>query len=427
MPPEGLLSAPVEDALDEPVADEPAECAPEGRLLEIETGIGRRRRHRGVLFIGCVVLLLLLAPLTQLLGNRDRDFEAPSQLPKLTWAPPPGWQHFEAVSVPPSGGLIVLDPDRDYRVLAPWTVTRPVVIRGGRNVVWIGGHIRIDDQGARPPAVDRRALVIADTRIPGHRQPRVVHIEGLLIDGSDLSEGIDTVAPTATVQIENVRIVNVHFRNSDDRDGDNGWPAGNHPDLIQTWGAQRELRVDGLSGTSSYQGITLAEEQNPIHGPVYLRRVDLRAVSTLGDDGFSYAGHHMISWFPGLVGPIHLDSSSVWVQASPDSGWNAAHPDISASAKPGSGFYRVRWWDAETSRYVVDPPPGDAVFTDALGDPSPTKQGTDASGRYAEWERSPVTDWAGSGPGRVHAGLPVQGDFVPAGSSGLGYQSPGYR
>ena len=46
---------------------------------------------------------------------------------------------------------------------------------------------------------DRWTLYLRD-------QTGTVHIEGLLIYGSDLSEGIQINAPQATVQIVNVRV-----------------------------------------------------------------------------------------------------------------------------------------------------------------------------------------------------------------------------
>ena len=347
----------------------------------------------------------------------------------LTWAPPATDGYTPLVIADP--GTYNLKSDVDYLLTAPERIDGPVHVRGGRNVVWIGGHIHIPDLGSAPvSSAARRGLVISDideTRgspaTYGYsKEGRVVHIEGLLIDGPDLTEGINTNAPSAVVQIQNVRVEGVHFKNSDDRDGVAGW-SKNHPDVLQTWGSQRELRVDGLSGSSAYQGIFLKEDAaDSVRGPVWLRRVDVRAVERVGTDGIEYAGHRMLSWYGNRVGRIHLDEGTVRVTHHLNSGWNRAMPN----PDPSTAFWRGRYWSPTQNRYLLEPPPGGAVFTDALGDTTPSETGVDDHGAYAQWDGGQVVDWAGTGPGKIYSGAAGDGEYVPAGSAGVGYVSPGY-
>ena len=93
----------------------------------------------------------------------------------LTWAPPEGYENYTPFVIPAKGGLVNLPcPDTDYYIIAPDTITGALHLRGGRNVVWIGGHIQIDIENASsptPPATSRRGLVISDA-VNGASKPR---------------------------------------------------------------------------------------------------------------------------------------------------------------------------------------------------------------------------------------------------------------
>jgi hypothetical protein len=193
-------------------------------------------------------------------------------------------------------------------------------------------------------------------------QTGTVHLEGLLIDnsGGDLSEGINIAAPLAVVQIVNCRIEQVHAR-------DEVGFSDNHPDLIQPWGGVRELRVDRFTGSSDYQGITLAPDYGPI-GSVRLSHVNLVGLPTA----------RYLFWLDDMRVPVGLEQ--VWLA-------------------PGSG------------RSLVG-----SVWPDGQGSP-PAVAAADGS---VSWPGSSIS-------GVIRPGLPPDGDFVPAGRVGAGYQSPGYQ
>lgn len=189
----------------------------------------------------------------------------------LRYSPPIGYQAYTSYSIAADGtgslsstvsGVTThtLDDATDYKISAPSTISKAIVLKGGRNVVWIGGHVQIDNQGSFPSGDMRRGLLIQDGVAPV--DGRVVHLEGILIDGDDLADAIDLDCPATVVQIQMYRagdgVKGCHFRSSDDRDSTNGYAGkGTHPDVIQPWGGCKELRVDYLSGLSAYQGLFL--------------------------------------------------------------------------------------------------------------------------------------------------------------------------
>ena len=254
---------------------------------------------------------------------------------KLTWAPPDttGWN---TVEVPATGGQILLTADTV--LTAPNKVTANVRIRSSHSVVWTGGHIEISGLDA-PSEIDSCGLNIEEHSTNAGVDGRIVHIEGLRIDGDSLGQGIRTDAPTTVLQIQNIHVGTCRFKNCDHRDGTNG-VAINHPDILQTYGGQKELRIDKLTGSSAYQGVFLKEDHSDApKGLMQFRRVNVHATEVAGVEqdgatGYTYAGHRMLSKYDALSGPLRLDSDTVWVEHHINSGWNAG------------SFYRDRYWDA---------------------------------------------------------------------------------
>ena len=207
-------------------------------------------------------------------------------LPLLTWAPPAGWETYTTYTIPATGGTHTLDENTDYKISAPSTITEAVHLRGGRNVVWIGGHIHIADKAALAPPTSRRALVLSDHPTQPTVDGRIMHLEGLLLDGNDLSEGIDLNAPKTIFQLQNFHCDTVLIRGCDDRDRTGAYTVGlNHADVLQPWGGFKECRVDGLTGKTNYQGMYFMQDTGtPTRGPAWFKRLNLAAVQTIGED-----------------------------------------------------------------------------------------------------------------------------------------------
>ena len=217
----------------------------------------------------------------------------------LTWAPP-RLDDPTVVTVSASNRELKLDPRRDYLIQMPsrpLTVGGGLVVMGGRNVVLIGGDIRIPWQGRRPAPNSRRGLYLKE-------QTGTVHVEGLRLGGADISEGINLDQRLgAVVQLQNIRVDGVHAR-------DQKGFTDNHPDVLQTWGGPAELRVDGLTGTSDYQGLFLHPQQ---FGGPRPRRFDLRNVDISGT-GTS----HYLLW---QATPFRMATRDVWVSGERGRSW----------------------------------------------------------------------------------------------------------
>ena len=143
---------------------------------------------------------------------------------------------------------IELSPVRDYIVQAPGMrplkVTGGLRIEGGRNVVV---HRRRD----RRPTEVGGAGARADRAVFLKNQTGTIHVEGVRISGKDLAEGIDLdQREGATVVLQNIAIDTVQ-----------GSRDGHHADVLQSWAGPANLRIDGLDGSTEYQGFFLLPQQ----------------------------------------------------------------------------------------------------------------------------------------------------------------------
>lgn len=284
---------------------------------------------------------------------------------RLRW-PPPELVNPEVIQIPavPSRGVIELDPNRDYIIEMPdQPIRRNMVIVGGRNVVMIGGEIFIPWQ-SNPTISSRTALKIKDST-------GIVHIEGLLLHGDDISEGIQINAPQATIQLQNIGIFNVHARDQVNF-------TDNHPDVIQTYGNVADLRIDRMTGTSDYQGLFFKADFDGPHGIVHVSRTNI-----IGDPTA-----RKLIWFQEEFGAGPFILENVWI-------------DVPESADFGNAV-----WPTVRGSY-----PARAI----LGM-------TDQNVPYATWpvEMSPIVT------GHVYEGTPPGGNFVNPEDVGIGYTSPGY-
>ena len=348
--------------------------------------------------------------------------------PSLT--PPTGWESFTPLDVS-AGGTIVLDNATDYKVVGQTAATK-VLIRGGRRVVVMGLTINVDDVAGWTTSSESSTCGLELQTYPsngtGAAADAEFYIEGLLVQGNTLTQGIRLNAQSHAVKLVNYHVAGVRFDDCDHRDGTNG-RSTNHPDAIQAYnGAFKSLDIDGMTAYSGYQGIFLRIGDSAGYPtdadarPVTMRRTDLHAIEFTGSDGYDYAGHRML-WNYGHLGttlfPITLDedtytdtypsgSSGVWVKGHIHNGW-----------QPG-GFYRVRYWDG--SAYVLDPVPSGGLDVHAVAQgaaSAPDATGTDA-----------VSDWASfsSGiSGKIRLGSPPDGEHVPAALTGATYDRAAFQ
>ena len=306
---------------------------------------------------------------------------------KLTWSPPNtsgyatltisnatasskgGCQHF--LSEKPEC-IVNLADGKDYVIKLPLVAfKRGLILSGGRNIVLVGGEIWIPMQ-KNPSIASRTALKVKDAT-------GIVHIEGLLMHGPDISEGIQIAAPKATVQLQNIRIENIHAR-------DQKTFKDNHPDLIQTYGNVALLRVDHFTGSTDYQGfffksdLKFSDKTKPPHGKVTLKNVNIVGNPT----------SRQLLWFqPDSTSTVINNLSEVYLDylsGSKNSLDLAVYPD--------------RTYSNVSYRPVLSP------------------------GGTASWPgiKPRVT-------GHVDPGHPPRpaGEFVSASSVGVGYKSPGYQ
>jgi hypothetical protein len=281
----------------------------------------------------------------------------------LRWAPPE-LRDPETIALDDGYTDMTLDPERDYVIELPHGDKHGgVTIEGGHDVVLIGGHVTLPP-GAPPGAANDRYR----TGLYLKGQTGTVHVEGLLLDAAPgvRWDAIDIDAPAATVQLENIRA-----------DGVRGGFHSFHADVVQPWGGVRALRIDRLTASSNYQGLTLPIDKGPIGG-ARISHVDLHGLAA-GAQGTGHllwltTGSRTCHDYPVLLHDVYV---------SPRAGETLADGVWPQRGRPRGCAARVR-------RGV------------------------------ASWPRLPAVH------GVVHAGSPPDGAYVPPGVAGAGYVSPGY-
>lgn len=239
--------------------------------------------------IVCLVVHLSTVCYAELPGAGSDDNSAAK---KLTWAPPPLVHPIEitiqddAPKTWNSSRNLKLRQDRDYILHMPKPVTEgPVAIWGGHNVVLIGGEIHFKNAGSKAGC----GLYVQATK-------GTFHLEGVRItsDGELLGDGIDLAMrePNSMMQIENVRIGMCY-----------GERNKNHNDCIQTWAGPPTLRIDRLTGRSTYQGFFLLPNQHEPKEQLHL--FDFRHVN------LETGGYNL--WYQDNP-PIPLHIEDVWVK-----------------------------------------------------------------------------------------------------------------
>jgi len=190
--------------------------------------------------------------------------------------------------------VLALDDATDYVIDAPYRINRTVRLQGGRNIVWIGGHIRINHKGYFANPQTRRGMYIADGV---SAVDRIIHIEGLWIDGSDLGDGIALFAPKANLRLGYFRCERDYQRNSDSF-GTRSAPftgtemyqgqEGGHSDNFQNFGGHRGLLIERATANASVTGFRFDEGQGLIGNDNRLRHVNIRATSNVTTEEAPY-------------------------------------------------------------------------------------------------------------------------------------------
>ena len=277
----------------------------------------------------------------------------------LSWAPPAGYAGYPVKNVSAASALTVIDGrGGDVLVKLPAHSVGPVTITNCRNAVLLGGHITVLPS-ATVDGADQRGIYVRDCT-------GTVHIEGVHIEGNvagSEADGIAVNAPDALVQIQNVRV-----------DGMRGGMSGNHADVFQPWGGVREFRIDGLTGSTNYQGLHIFENLGSI-GAGTIRNTNIASSE---------------------FGPVDKGGYFLWMDCS--DGFPLTMDNVYVAGRDGRSLGQSVW-----------PPSSDS------GCPA------QIAGGLATW---PGNRWLSGG---VFEGRPASGDFVPLGSVGLGYVSPGYR
>jgi hypothetical protein len=191
-----------------------------------------------------------------------------------------------------------------------------------------------------------------------------VHLEGLLIDGSS---GIDQDAIQINSPDSVFQIQNLRVL------GLRGSFGGYHADVVQPYGGVKTLRIDRLSASSNYQGLFLRPDLGPI-GSMDIRQVDLSY-----DMAGAIEGGYLV-WL--TTGCATAPATFEQVYVYPRSGKSL----------------------------------GQSVWPSTTHATCPAVQ----SGNQVSWPKLPIT-------GAVTLGPPTAGPFVPQGTVGPAYVTPGYR
>lgn len=194
----------------------------------------------------------------------------------------------------------------------------------------------------------------------------IVHIEGVYINGDIATaegDGIAIQAPNAIVQIQNVRINKLY--------GGQDTAVHNHSDIIQPWGGVKELRVDRLTGTSNFQGLQINDDTGHI-GKVTVKNTNV------GDSG--------------VAPPTSNGGYYFWLKC--DTGTTYSFDNVYLQPRSGRTL----------SNSIYDSNNGSCGFS--------------ATSTTASFKNGAVS-------GTITYGKPASGDFVPAGSVGIGYTTVG--
>ena len=313
----------------------------------------------------------------------------------LTWRPPaltlPTSLTVSTQTPGPQGLQLDLDPGRDY-IIELETLTGPggLSLRGGRNVVIVGGRISVPDITTRETAWIGRCLSIVDN-------VGTVHVEGVQFD--NCGDGIIISAPASTVQIQNVRF----------NDVDSPYELS-HSDVIQTWRGPKEIRIDKLTADFSSKGFLWMSVDGTFPQRVDQRRVNFRRWSNGGERPL---GPHYFTWHPSP------STRSTCADCWSEMGWHS--PTGVRGLQDGWGTFDNADGTTQFVPYRLGRNNRIRAEVDTKNDHESLKG--DLGHRQGDYMERLTPSLAGE---RWRWGVPRGGDFVPARVVGTSYVSPGY-
>jgi hypothetical protein len=197
------------------------------------------------------------------------------------------------------------------------------------------------------------------------------------------------------VQIENVRITGLI-----------GSLSSTHADVIQTWGGVGKLELFDVTGASSYNDLYLRRENSPLGppiGPIILDHVNMFGYSNPGSSAPAYTFHAL---------SIGTQPANTDCDAKHQCG--AMNPYSPTNCKLTA--------PVTLSNFYGTPPSGPlGAFLWPTDYMQPSGCAAAVTSTSAYWPSLKLVT------GRMLLGPPPGGNFVPIGSVGVGYRSPGYQ
>lgn len=288
-----------------------------------------------------------------------------------------------------------LSDTRDYIIIMPPVVRRTnITIRGGRNVIIVGGRVSIDK------GLDQACFSLQDGS-PG----RVIHLEGIVADArmGGQSDGLQISCRQSTVQILNTRITGL-------LGGFEREKGFRHADVLQLLAGAR-TRLENFTGSSHYNNLYMRRENDPLGSMLGL--VELNRVNVFG-----YKTNPLAT-----TTQQTLRALSLGLQPVPPS--DPTSPD-NARLDGCSVWLHQVYGDAESAGRQL----GDFAWPHAgqrMNATARAEVGTDpASGaQVLDWPGwrtgTPPSMPTGEVYGVVRAGRPPEGDYQPAATGGLHY------
>jgi hypothetical protein len=327
---------------------------------------------------------------------------APGAGSLLTWRPPVcggGGYACVTYNVSNTGShqSLGLDSSKDYIVKLPNVpVVGGIDVDGGHNVIIIGGEIDL----TVPCSNDNRDCTGIYINGPPSNGG-TVFIEGVLIKAPARNgcapgqsgncatgDAIQLYNPYpggwANITLENLRVEGI-------QGCDSGAYAGAHADIYQPAGpAGAALRIDHLTGQTSYQGLQVAPDGYWSDPRIRLASsVDFRNVN--------------INVIPNVVAGCagNFDRYAYWIAGG--NNWCEAPP-------------------TNLQNDYAQEPDGSLLYNSVAPD---TGWGKGCDPLYV----AGLVIWPtiAAITGGIRSGLPAGGDFVPVGRAGINYATPGYR